>query len=116
MAATRHDIVVEQGSRFELNVAVKNSDGSVKDLTGYSGRMQVRKTVDDITVLLEASTANGRLSINAPAGIVSVVVPADITTLLTFNTGVYDLEVFTSAANVIRVASGFAALSLEVSR
>lgn len=115
--ATRSDIVVNQGARFQLNVAVKNSDGTVKDLTGYSARMQVRATKASSTVLMEATTGLGTISINAPGGIVSVNIGASATAAMTWNAGYYDMEIFTVDPNeVIRVVEGFATLSKEVTR
>jgi len=117
MTATRHNIQFRVGSKFEFSVEVRNRDGSIKDLTGYSGRMQVRKTADDVTKLVDATTANGMVTINAPGGVVTVTVGADVTAAYTWNTGVYDLEVFTVApAEVIAVAEGFAALLPNVTR
>ena len=74
---------------------MENSDRTPKNLTGYSGRMQVRSTVASSTVLMEATTANGRITITPLTGLVSVRVAADITTAMTWTSGVYDLEVYT---------------------
>lgn len=111
---TRHDIEVPQGANFVLNVQARNSDNTVLPLIGYSGKLQIRETVDSLTVLMEASTTAGTITINGPAGIVSVLVPATITETMTWNTGVYDLEVFTTPDNVLRLLEGYATLSLEV--
>lgn len=112
---TRYDIEVQQGANFALTVQARNvSDNSVLPLVGYSAKLQVRATVDSPTVLMEASTGAGTITINGPAGIVSILVPATTTETMTWNTGVYDLEVSTSTANVLRLLEGFASLSLEV--
>jgi len=116
MSTVRSDIVIQQGSLYELNVQAKNSDGTVKDLTGYSGKMQVRKTPSDSTVLLEASTANGRITINGPGGVVMISVGADITAALDWSVAYYDLEISTTATNVLRLLQGYATLSKEVTR
>jgi hypothetical protein len=87
------------------------------DLTGYSGKMQVRPTKASNTVLLEASTANGRIAINAPGGIVTITVGADITAPLSWDVAYYDVEVFTvDPANVHRIVEGYASFSKEVTR
>jgi hypothetical protein len=117
MATTTFNIVVPQGARFAFSIQALNEDKTVKDLSGYSGRMQVRASVDSVDILLEATTANGRISIDGPAGVVSVNVGADITAPMTWTSGVYDLEVFTaSPAEVIRLVEGYAYLSKEVTR
>jgi hypothetical protein len=117
MAATFKSIVVEQGAKFELNVQARTSSGAILPLIGYEARMQIRPTVESSTVLLAASTADGRITINGPGGIVMISIGADVTTALTWTSGgVWDLEAFTSASNVIRLAKGFAYLDLEVTR
>lgn len=116
MAATRLDIVIEQGVRFDRSIQVRNKDGTVKNLTGYSGRMQIRPSYASATVLLDATTANGMVTINAPGGVVTITIGADITTPMTWTSGYYDVEIFSSAADVIRILQGSASLSLEVTR
>ena len=43
MSAGRYDIVLEQGTTFDLPINYSNPDGSAIDLSGYSARMQVRE-------------------------------------------------------------------------
>jgi hypothetical protein len=115
---THYDTAIRQGGKFQLNVAAKNLDNSVKDLTGYDARMQVRETIDSTVVLLEATTGNGRITINGPGGIVMVLVGADITSALTFNTAKYDLEAYKigDPSDVIPLAEGNISLHPEVTR
>lgn len=116
MAATKQNLILEQGAKFAFSIIAKNSDGTIMDLTGYSGKLQVRSSVESAVVLLEASTANGRISIDGPLGKVTVTIGGDVTGPLTWTASVYDLEVSNSASNVIRLMEGFAYLSLEVTR
>lgn len=111
---TLYDIEIQQGAKFLLNVQARNkADNSILSLVGYSGKLQI-KSAPGGTLLMEASTANGYITINGPSGIVSINVPATVTAPMTWNTGVYDLEVFTGAPDTIRLLEGYAALSLEV--
>lgn len=111
---TRFDIEVQQGIKFALNVQARNeSDNSILPLIGYSAKMQIRDKPGG-TILLDASTSNGMITINGPSGIVSILVPATTTDTMTWNTGVYDLVVFTTTADDIRLLEGYAALSLKV--
>jgi len=116
--ATIHDTFIDQGSTFELNIQAQNSDKSVMDLTGYDARMQVRETIDSSTVLLSASTGDGRITINAPGGIVMIRVGADVTTVLTFNTAKYDVEIYKAGdlTTVKRLVQGNISLHPEVTR
>jgi hypothetical protein len=117
LEAVRLDINIRQGAKYELNIQAKNQDGTVKDLTGYSARMQVRPTVESTTILLDANTSNGRITINAPGGIVSISIGADVTSTLNWNVAPYDLEIYTAdPANVFALIEGYASLSKEVTR
>ena len=113
MATTRHDITVDQGAKFELNVQALNADRTVKDLTGYSASMMV-KTIPGGTTLMTASTAAGNITINGPGGLVMVSVSATDTAAMTWNSGWYDLVVSNSSSNVIRLVEGYASLSQRV--
>lgn len=117
MTATKLDISIEQGAKFEISIAVRNNDRTVKNLTGYSARMQIRADYSSIDVLLEASTDDGTIDINAPGGIVTINIGADLTTPLTWTAAVYDVEIYTiDPTEVIRILEGSASLSLEVTR
>jgi hypothetical protein len=116
--ATFHNASIDQGSLFELNILAQNSDKSIMDLTGYDARMQVRETVESVTVLLAASTGDGRITINAPGGVVMIRIGADITSALTFNTARYDVEVYKAGdlTTVKRLVEGNISLHPEVTR
>jgi hypothetical protein len=114
--AVNYNIVLERGAKFEFTVRARNQDGTAMDLTGYSGKLQIRPTSSSDDVYLEATSANGRIAIDGATGTVAVTVGADITGPMTWQSGVYDLIVSDSASNVRRIAKGFAYLSPEVSR
>lgn len=42
--AAKYDFTIEQGSNHSFQVQYKNADGSVFDFTGYSAKLQARKT------------------------------------------------------------------------
>jgi hypothetical protein len=87
-------------------------------LTGYSARMQVRRTIDSDTFLLNLTTQNGALIVNPTAGDVnkiSINVSAATTASVT-TSGVYDLEIISTENIVSRVLQGSFTLSPEVTR
>ena len=49
MAAGKYNFTIEQGTTVKLELAYKDSSGSAIDLTGYSGRMQIRPDYADNT-------------------------------------------------------------------
>ena len=48
MSAATYNFNLDQGANFVLDLVMKE-DGSVKDLTGYSARAQLRRTKDAAT-------------------------------------------------------------------
>lgn len=110
------DLVIQQGADFAHTISLQNNDGSVFVLTGYTGRMQVRPTVESATVLLDINTGNGRIAINGLAGQITLTLTNTITAGLTFTSAVYDLEIVSGSGFVTRVMEGNITVSLEVTR
>ena len=116
MAAVKYDFTIEQGATTTKPFVWKSSDGQPVDLTGYSVRMQVRRNVSSPDVLLEASTENGRFQLDAESGKFTLVLSATITSAITWQTGVYDIELTDSDSVVTRLIQGQIDVSKEVTR
>lgn len=86
------------------------------DLTGYTGRMQVRANQAAQDVLLELTTENGGINITGPTGTIEMRSTAAATAALTFGGGVYDLELTATDGFVTRLAQGAVTVSREVTR
>ena len=106
MSAGSYDIYIEQGATLSLPIVWKDSSGTVINITGYTARMQVRQSVNSPTVLLSATTANGKLVIDGAAGKVTITLSASDTASITWLTGVYDLELVSGGGEVNRVLEG----------
>lgn len=85
-------------------------------LTGLSARMQIRESVDSDTVLHSATTQNGQLAIDLVDYTVTLEIPASSTTLFTFDTAVYSIELYTSTGEVTPFIAGNLTLVPEVTR
>ncbi len=86
------------------------------DLTGCTARMQIRSEVESPTVLLELSTANGRIALGGAAGTATLNLDAATTAALNWDSGVWDLEITHPGGEVSRMAEGTASVSPEVTR
>lgn len=116
MAAAPYDILIEQGATFQLNLVYKDSSGTPIDISGYTARMQVRRTYDAPTPLLNLTTENGCITLGGVAGTVEVEAPADVTDALPPKDSVYDLELISPAGVVTRLIRGAATISPEVTK
>lgn len=104
MLAGRYDLTIEQGATFALSMFYQDDAGAAVDLMGYTARMQLRETVDAATAVLDLTTENGRILIDAERGQVTLSIAATDTANLT-GTGVYDLELV-QGVTVLRILEG----------
>ena len=112
MSAARYNLVIDQGSDFAISFTVKE-DGSVKNLTGYSARAQMRTSRNATSI-----AATFTCTIATPNnGTVVMSLANGASSSLTAGTYVYDLEVFTANnASVTRLIQGSVDLTQEVTR
>ena len=112
MAAATYNLVIDQGSDFAIDLVVKES-GSVKDLTGYSARAQLRNKKDSSTL-----AANFTCTVtSASEGKIKMELANSVSTGLTAGRYFYDLEIYTSGdALVKRLLQGEVTLNQEVTR
>ncbi|MDA0630796.1 MAG: hypothetical protein O2981_05395 [Proteobacteria bacterium] len=109
-----HNFTIDQGATFSRTITVKNYDESLYNLTGHTARMQIRRQIEDTTVMLELTTENGRITLGGAAGTIELLITAADTSTLT-TSGVYDLELVEGAV-VKRLIRGNINLNLEVTR
>lgn len=89
--------------------------GTPVDLTGFKARMTIKNRVGG-TVLHTLTTENDGIVIDASAKLITLNISAADTTLMTFTTGVYDLELVSGAtpAVVTALLSGRVTVTKEV--
>ena len=129
MSAGRYSFTIEQGTTFQQELIYKDSNQTPINLTGYSGRMQIRPTVDSNTVYLTLSSSlnadgtglnfSGSSGTNPPSsGSIGIYIASCTSSLLNFTNAYYDLEIY-SGSNcpyTVRLIEGQVQLSKEVTR
>jgi len=125
MIAGIYNITCEQGADFIRSIVLKYPDANDPtgetylnfDLTNYTGRMQVRRVIDDASYMIELTTANTGILIEPGStdGEIQIVMTSIQTAALT-SSGVYDLEIISGSGTVSRVIQGTFTLNLEVTR
>lgn len=116
MPAAVYNITIEQGATLRLSFIWKDSDEDPINLTGYSARMQVRRTASSTDALLSLSSDDGQITLGGEAGTIDVVGSADLTKNMKAKCGVYDIELESSGGVVTRLIQGDVTISPEVTR
>ena len=123
MIAGIYNITCEQGTDFSRSCILKYPDANdpsgstylLYDLTGYTARMQIRRTLESATPEIELTTENGGIILGGSAGTFEIVM-SDTQTAALDSDGIYDLEIISGGGTVSRVIQGTFTLDLEVTR
>jgi hypothetical protein len=108
--ATKANIIIDQGTTFSTSINLTDDNGDAIDLTGYTGRAQMRKhytssNAQSFTVSLQSSNGTVTLSLTETQ-----------TANLTAGRYVYDVEVVSGANVVSRIVEGIVTVTPEVTR
>jgi hypothetical protein len=115
MTATKHNIIVESGATFNLTLLWKDDQGDPIDLTGCTGRMQIRQKVDSDEYYVSLTTEDDTIVLGGVDGTVSIKIPSTETEKV-LTSGVYDLEIVLSNNDVTRLLYGNVELRKNVTR
>jgi hypothetical protein len=116
MTAGIKDIIIEQGATFRYSLIWKDSDNLPIDITGYTARMQVRKSFNSNDPLLSLTTENGGIALGGILGTIVVTATATLTAAIDVRAGVYDLELQSASGVVTRLVEGKVTINPEVTR
>jgi len=122
MLAGIYNITCQQGSTFVRVIRIEYPDAVDPtiflpfNLTGYSARMQVRRTISSSTTMISLSTSNNGIQITSALNGEITITMTDAQTAALTSDGVYDLEIISTNNFVTRILQGEFRLSLEVTR
>ena len=99
--AIKANIVIDQGTDFSAVIDVKNSNGTVKNLTGFTASAQMRKNYAQ-------STPSGTFvcTDNDTGGQITLAMSNTVTGALEPGRYLYDVEIADSTPNITRVVEG----------
>lgn len=117
MPAGKYDILIEQGATFQEVYTLRDVNKALINLTGYTGEMQIRETVDSTSTLASSTGTSPTITVTlgGAAGTITVSMTSAATAALSFDKAVYDLEI-TLGSVVTRLLEGVVTLSREVTR
>lgn len=107
--ATTYNFTIDAGATFSVEFAIKNDDGSIFDLTGYTATMQIKDMPTSPTFVLETTP-----TLTVLTGIVGVALTATQTSTLTNSSYVYGIELYGSGGFVLRPVDGKITMSPEI--
>lgn len=95
---------VDQGADFDVTLVLKDGNGDLVDVTGYSGKMQLRKNVGaDVALELNSTPGtgvNGTITFGGTDGTVALHVEDDVMAAIKAGNYVHDLRLTTSGDDV----------------
>lgn len=126
MSAGRYDIVLEQGTTFDVPINYSSPTGEAIDLSGYSAKMQVREAPHtDVFVEFNSSlTSNGFIFMSGAAedredsanGNIRIYMTSSNSSALPRFRGRYDLELSDGTGYTIRLLEGQFEVEPEITR
>jgi hypothetical protein len=124
MAAGKYSMLIEQGATVDISLVYRDSNNTAIDLTGYNARMKIRSDYADASpttyfALSSSLLPDGTgLTLGGVSGTVRIFISAASTSLQSFDTAYYDLELVSGSTNpvVTRLMQGTTKLSKEVTR
>jgi len=115
MALSTYDIAADQGSDFSTVVTYSDDAGSPVNLTGFTGRMQVRKFSGSPSANITLTNGAG-VTLGGALGTITITISAATLSQVLAGTYVYDLEVVDTSSKVLKVLAGDFVVSAEVTR
>ena len=105
------ELLIEAGANFNTVITVNESDGSVKNLSSYTARSQIRKSYYSTTAVDFTVTIDDPLN-----GIIRMQMPAATTANIRAGRYVYDVEIESASGDVERIFEGIATVTPNVTR
>lgn len=115
MEPAKYTFTCKKGTTFQRQLRFKDVNELTMDLTGYSARMQVRETAESEDIIIDLSD-DGSIEVDEEHGIISLEIPAAITTELPVGSWKYDIELETADGIVYCPLYGTFKVTGEVTR
>lgn len=111
-------LTIYQGATFRKRLTWKGPAPSYTpiDLTGCTARMQVRSEIESPAVLLSFTTENGGITLGGAFGTIDLELGDIASSAVSWDSGVFDIEIVHPGGDVTRVAQGSIGVSPEVTR
>lgn len=107
---------IEQGATWRKKIIYADPSNVPIDLTGYTAKMQARRSYSAPTPIIDLSTSNGGITLNPTAGEINLLLTAAQSAALFVYSGIYDLDLISPGGDVIRFLQGYLDVSQGVTK
>lgn len=110
--------VVNQAATFPIKLTWKDTDGNVRDLTGYTAELHVRTSDDAASTLYEGTSSGGGITLTDTKPNIDATIPYADTTLFDADDfpAVYDLRLISAGGEATRLIQGTLELDTAVTK
>lgn len=112
----KYTLTAWQGKTFEKTFYLKDIDDNIILLNGYTGRMQVRPSIDSDEITIDLDAGNGGIIVNGDDGSVTIYIADEDTEDIAAGTYKYDLEIVSAGGRVYCPIYGSFKVKGEVTR
>lgn len=114
--AGTYNITADQGATFTLTIFRKDRRKRLAPFTASEVRMQVRERDRTGSVIIEATTGNGRIVVDGPKARIDITISHTVMESVLEGSYTYDLEIVYSDGTVERMIMGKFVVRGEVTR
>jgi len=114
--AGKIDLEIDKGATYRKTFYWQDSLGAAINITGYTGRMQIRKSINSSSFIAELTTENGGMTLTGPEGKIELFISDTDTSSVVENSGVYDIELISAGSEITKFCRGSVAFPEEVTR
>ena len=111
--ATISNIFIDCGADFSKDITVKDSSGTVTNLTGYTASAQIRKTYESSSATVSLTVA---FNADRTTGIITISLTGTQTASVTAGRYVYDVLLTSGSGGKTRAAEGVATFNPRVTQ
>ena len=110
------DLAIDQGAVYRKRITRRRKDdNSIISMVGWTAKMQIRTKVNEVTVLDELTTENGRLIVEVDGSLL-IDFPDNVTAAYAFTTAFYDLFVTNPDGDSKKLLKGKVTVTLSITR
>jgi hypothetical protein len=97
---SNYDLVLYRGDYFNTSVVIKDSTGSVINLTGYTAKCSIKSSFS------ASSSFDATCTVTAVSGLVEIMFPSSVTEDIAAGSYVWDFQVTNPSGNVRTYLAG----------